>query len=110
MGSGEDREAERRAWILMAMTNLEYRLIWTMYAIGVACLVARGLFLLHHGPRKPAEPETSVTQASHRWLRWRWIPVALLYLFGGFCLFEGLIRFVLVRCTALDSEYLRSAA
>jgi hypothetical protein len=33
-----------------------------------------------------AEPGTSVVQASHPWLRWRWIPAFLLFLFGALCL------------------------
>jgi hypothetical protein len=70
--------------------------IWTATAISAGILVAWGLLLLHRVPRKSTEPKDSVAKSGHRWLRWRWIAVVLLYLFGGLCLlgaFLGAIWF-----------------
>jgi hypothetical protein len=50
----------------------------------------------------PTAPATTELHTRHRWLRWRWIPIALLLLWGGLLL---LMAFMGAICFDGQDEY-----
>ncbi|MGA2254915.1 MAG: hypothetical protein ABSG53_09650 [Thermoguttaceae bacterium] len=73
------------------MINQESEQMQAIIGLCVGSLVALAILLFYRGPWKYSEPETLVVLPIRGWLRWRWIPVALLYLFGGLCLFAAFV-------------------